>query len=296
MPSLKIFTMTASALLFLGCATTAPVELVNARDAYRQASTGPAATIAPAELHVAHVALLSAERAFNDEPKSYLSRDLAYVALRKSQIAMVTASIAIDEKKENKAQKDIAATQGKVAAKNQRELKQTRNELAASEQEGAIANERLAAEQVARADAEQRATDAQGALSDMAAVKLESRGVVITLSGSVLFASNKSEMLPEARVRLGRVADVLLTNRDRNLTIEGHTDSQGTDHYNQDLSQHRADAVRDFLVSRSYQTDRIRSNGMGETRPVADNATAEGRANNRRVEIIIDRDIHTSNP
>lgn len=296
MPSLKHVSITASALLILGCATTVPIELVNARDAYQQASTGPAQTIAPAELHVAQVALLSAEKAFNEDPKSYQTRDLAYVALRRSQIAMVTASIAIDEKKEAQAQKDLAATKGKVAARTQRELTQTRSDLAASEQQGAVANERLATEQKARADAEQRATDAQTALSDLAAVKLESRGVVITLSGSVLFASNQSTMLPEARERLGRVADVLLANRDRNLTIEGHTDSQGSDQFNQNLSQQRANAVRDFLVSRNYQTDRIRSNGMGESHPVADNATTEGRANNRRVEIIIDRDMHSSNP
>jgi len=294
MPSHKLVSLTTLSLLFLGCATAVPLELANARVAYKQASTGPALTIAPAELHVAHEALVKAENAFSAEPDSYQSRDLAYVALRKSQIAMVTASIAIDQKQQTQAQKDMQAAQGKAAAKNQLELKQTRGELAASEQKGALTDQKLSAEQEARADADRRAAEAQAALADLAAVKQEPRGMVITLSGSVLFASNKSVILPEALARLGKVADVLLANKTRNLTIEGHTDSQGSDSYNQKLSQQRADSVRDYLVSRAYQSDLIRSNGMGETHPVADNGTTEGRANNRRVEIIIDRDIHAS--
>ena len=79
-------------------------------------------------------------------------------------------------------------------------------------------------------------------------VKGESRGVVITLSGSVLFASNQATLLPEARKRLDRVYDVLGTTRERHLIIEGHTDSHGSDSYNLDLSQRRADAVRNYLV------------------------------------------------
>jgi outer membrane protein OmpA-like peptidoglycan-associated protein len=294
MPSLKHISLTAVSLLFLGCATAVPVELANARIAYKQASTGPALTSAPAELHVAHTALFSAENAFTDEPDSYRTRDLAYVALRKAQIAMATATIAMDRKKEDQAQNDLQAAQGKAAAKTQLELKQTKGELVASEQKGALTSQKLTAEQEARADAERRAAEAQAALADLAAVKMEPRGMVITLSGSVLFASNKSIILPEAQVRLGKVADVLLANKGRNLTIEGHTDSQGSDSFNQNLSQHRADAVRDYLVSRAYQTSLIRSNGMGEGHPVADNGTAEGRANNRRVEIIIDNNIQAS--
>ena len=296
MPSLKLISFTALSLFFLGCATAVPIELTNAREAYKQASTGPALTVAPAELHVANQALVRAEKAFSDEPDSYKARDLAYVALRKSQIAMATASISIDQKKESQAQKDIQSAQSKAAAKNQQDLKQTRGELAASEQKGALTDQKLSTEQEARADADRRAAEAQAALADLAAVKQEPRGMVITLSGSVLFASNKSVILPDAQARLDKVADVLLANKTRNLTIEGHTDSKGSDSFNQSLSQHRADAVRDYLVSRSYQSNLIRTNGMGESHPVADNATSEGRANNRRVEIIIDRDIHASSP
>jgi outer membrane protein OmpA-like peptidoglycan-associated protein len=125
-------------------------------------------------------------------------------------------------------------------------------------------------------------------------VKDEPRGMVITLSGSVLFASNQATLLPEARTRLGQIADVLLATRERNLTIEGHTDSQGSDSHNLDLSQRRADAVRNYLVQGGYEADRVLARGLGEGSPVADNTSAEGRANNRRVEIVIPREPHAS--
>ena len=123
--------------------------------------------------------------------------------------------------------------------------------------------------------------------------------MVITLSGSVLFASNQSALLPEARSRLDQVSDVLLSTRERHIMVEGHTDSQGSNSYNMDLSQRRADSVRNYIVQRGYEADLIKARGLGEGNPIADNGSAEGRANNRRVEIIIERDkrdLHTSNP
>jgi len=111
--------------------------------------------------------------------------------------------------------------------------------------------------------------------------------VVITLSGSVLFASDKAALLPEAKTRLGQVTAALLETKERRLDVQGYTDSQGKDAYNIDLSQRRADAVRMYLVSQGYPPDLIVAHGAGKSLPVADNATAEGRANNRRVEIVI---------
>jgi outer membrane protein OmpA-like peptidoglycan-associated protein len=106
-------------------------------------------------------------------------------------------------------------------------------------------------------------------------------------------------LLPEARSRLDQVSDVLLSTRERNIMVEGHTDSQGSNSYNMDLSQRRADSVRNYIVQRGYESDLIKARGLGEGNPIADNGSAEGRANNRRVEIIIERDkrdLHTSNP
>ena len=139
-----------------------------------------------------------------------------------------------------------------------------------------------------RADADQRASAAQEALARLAAVKQETRGMVITLSGSVLFASDKAVLLPDAMVRLGQVAEAMLATGDRIAVVEGHTDSRGSDSHNVDLSQRRADAVRHFLIARGYDSDRISAHGIGKDRPVADNRSAEGRANNRRVEIIVE--------
>ena len=278
------------------CAATIPMELADARAEYGRASSGPTAQAAPAELHVANLALAQAEQSFKTDPDSYRTRDLAYVARRKAQLAEAAASIAIQQKSEAQAKNDYQTTQGKVVAKTKQDLSQTRTALAASERNGEATAEKLSTEQEARAAAEKRAADAQAALAKLAAVKEEPRGMVITLSGSVLFASNRAVLLPDARTRLDQVAEVLLTTRERHLTVEGYTDSQGSVNYNLDLSQRRADAVRSYLVERGYQGDLIQAHGLGKGSPVADNASAEGRANNRRVEIIIAPEPHASNP
>jgi outer membrane protein OmpA-like peptidoglycan-associated protein len=138
-------------------------------------------------------------------------------------------------------------------------------------------------------DSEKRTADALVALAALAAVKEEERGLVITLSGGVLFRSAESTLLSSAQVKLDQVAKALLDVPARNLIVEGHTDSRGSTSYNQDLSQRRADAVRDYLVQRGYPADRIQALGKGKGSPIADNASPEGRANNRRVEIVIER-------
>ena len=124
-------------------------------------------------------------------------------------------------------------------------------------------------------------------LAKIAAIKEEQRGMVITLTGNVLYASGKWDLLPGAQVKLNEVAEALKANKDRDITVEGHTDNQGTAQSNLELGQHRAESVRDYLVSRGVEPARIKAVGIGQARPVTDNTTAEGRANNRRVEIIV---------
>jgi outer membrane protein OmpA-like peptidoglycan-associated protein len=143
-------------------------------------------------------------------------------------------------------------------------------------------------------DSEKRTADALAALASLASLKEEKRGLVLTLSGSILFRSAEATLLPQAQVKLDQVAKALLAIRARNITVEGHTDSQGSESYNQGLSQRRADAVRDYLIQRDYPADHIQSLGRGKGSPIADNASAEGRANNRRVEIVIERDKQVS--
>jgi outer membrane protein OmpA-like peptidoglycan-associated protein len=273
----------ACAGLLVGCAASVPpTELIKARQAYAHASAGQAAQLVPAELHKAQAALAIAEKSFQDDPKSFRTRDLAYVADRTAKLAEALATTAAENAATAKANKEYQTTQTEI-------VKNTKDSLATSERSGALKTEQLAAQQKARLDAEKRAADAQAALARLAAVKEEARGLVITLSGSVLFASNKSALLPAAQNRLNEVAEALLATKERKLTVEGHTDSKGTSSYNQELSQQRADAVRSYLISRGYPGDLIQAQGIGKDRPVADNTSAEGRANNRRVEIIVDR-------
>jgi len=252
----------ACAGLLVGCAASVPPEeLLNARQAYQQASAGQAAQLVPAELHKAHEALAAAEKSFLDDPKSVRTRDLAYVADRSAKTAEALAVTAAGVAAKTKADADYQAAQA-IIAKN--------------------SATQLATEQKARLEAEAN-------LAKLAAVKEEERGLVITLSGTILFASNKSELLPSAENKLNDVSEALMATKERMLTVEGFTDSQGSSSYNQQLSQKRADAVRSYIISRGYQGDRIQAKGMGETNPIADNTSTEGRANNRRVEIIVER-------
>jgi outer membrane protein OmpA-like peptidoglycan-associated protein len=269
--------------LLVGCsASIPPKELIDARQAYQQASMGQAAQLVPAELHKAQAALAVAEKSFQDDPDSYMTRDLAYVADRKAKVAEGLAKSVAQKAATEKANKDYQTAQTEI-------LKKTKDDLAASERSEILKTEQLAAEQKARLEAENREAKAQADLAKLAAIKEEARGLVITLSGSVLFASNKSELLPAAQNRLNQVADALLEIKERKLTVEGHTDSQGSSANNQELSLKRANAVRSYLISRGYPGDLIQAQGIGEDRPIADNTSAEGRANNRRVEIVIDR-------
>ena len=116
--------------------------------------------------------------------------------------------------------------------------------------------------------------------------KSTDRGMVMTL-GDVLFAVGKSDLQPGAAERLDKLAAFMHAYVDRTLIIEGHTDSQGTDENNLLLSQRRAEAVKVYLIIQSVDSERMTTVGRGKQSPVADNATPEGRQQNRRVEIII---------
>ncbi len=279
----SLFILTACAALVVGCAATLPpAELIDARQAVARASTGQAAQLVPAEVHKAQEALAIAEKSFVDEPSSIRTKDLAYVADRKAKMAEALGTTAASNIAAAKAKKTFDSTQAEI-------VKNTKQDLSASQQDVAMKADQLAVEQKARIDADKRTADAQAELVKLAAVKEEARGLVITLSGSVLFASNKSTLLPAAQDRLKQVADALMATKERKITIEGHTDSRGSSSYNQELSLQRANAVRSFIVSRGYPETLIVAQGIGKDRPVADNTSAEGRANNRRVEIIVDR-------
>ncbi|HET9934485.1 MAG TPA: OmpA family protein, partial [Polyangiaceae bacterium] len=142
-------------------------------------------------------------------------------------------------------------------------------------------------ERQARLAAEQRADAAVQSLRQIASVQEEQRGLVITLEGAVLFTTGKSELLPLAQQKLDQVADALKQSDSPKIVVEGYTDSRGADDANLRLSQQRAESVRTYLVSRGVKSESISAVGKGEANPIASNETPEGRANNRRVEIIV---------
>jgi outer membrane protein OmpA-like peptidoglycan-associated protein len=307
MKTMQFLILVTFVAFIAGCATVAPNELINARLAYQHASEGPAEQLAPVELHKAHEALDLAEKSFQKEPDSYKTKDLAYAAQRKSEMAGALGVMAADKASKDKANVAFQNKQTEIVKQGKQDLsdseKQTAEARAEIDKQAALKEakeksdadlEMQQAEIVKQgkqdlSDSEKRTADALAALASLAAVKQEERGLVITLSGGVLFRSAESTLLSSAQVKLDQVADALLNVRARNLIVEGHTDSQGSISYNQDLSQRRADAVRDYLVQRGYPADRIQALGKGKGSPIADNASPEGRANNRRVEIVIER-------
>jgi len=112
---------------------------------------------------------------------------------------------------------------------------------------------------------------------------------VIVLSDKVLFDFNSSTLTPAANQVLADISKRLTDSAIIGVLVKGHTDSVGSEAFNQQLSQRRADSVAAFLVSQGVAADKIHTEGHGEGQPVADNATDEGRAQNRRVEIVVDR-------
>ena len=266
----------------VGCAEAMPPpDLVTARADYSRASQGNAGKLDPADLHTADVALSRAEQSFTKDGDTQDTRDLAYVADRRAQIAEARgdAMQAAQQQQQTVAQMNDA---------ERAQLAATSGQLGRANMQLQLQAQTLATEEQRRQDAEKRAAKAAADLAAFASVKQDPRGMVITLSGAVLFVTNKSDLLPGAQVKLGQVADALGTqDTESKIVVNGYTDSQGTAAYNQDLSQRRAQSVRDYLVTKGIASDRITAVGYGLKDPIADNATPEGRANNRRVEIVV---------
>ena len=113
--------------------------------------------------------------------------------------------------------------------------------------------------------------------------------IVLSDLGEVLFAFDSAKLTPAAMATLDTVVEKLKGSDVVGIKVNGHTDSTGTDAYNQGLSERRAASVVDYLVSQGVAPDKLSSEGFGESKPVADNSSKEGRAENRRVEIMVDR-------
>ncbi|HEY6101172.1 MAG TPA: OmpA family protein [Anaeromyxobacter sp.] len=125
-------------------------------------------------------------------------------------------------------------------------------------------------------------------LEKVAETRRTENGILVQMRNDVLFDTGSAVLKPEALERLEKVGDILGRYGEDRVRVEGHADSTGSARYNEELSQRRADAVRKVLLGRGVAERQITSLGMGETRPLATNATAAGRARNRRVELHVD--------
>jgi len=277
------------------CVAVAPKQLVTARSDYEAALQGPAARYTPADLYEARKALDRANAEFQEYGDTYRTRDFAYVASRKIDIANAKARIEADRHRMAMLGAEAARLRDEQYASKQSELDRAREQLEeqrrateANAQDAAMKAQQLDEALKARAAAEDKLAAAMKDLAAVAQVKEEQRGVVITLSGSVLFAPGQSTLLTSAQNRLDQVAATLVDEADGNMiTVEGHTDSLGSASHNEQLSLMRAMAVRDYLIMKGVKANRIEAKGLGESRPLVDNGSAENRANNRRVEIVV---------
>jgi len=228
MKTMQFLILVTFVAFIAGCATVAPNELINARLAYQHASEGPAEQLAPVELHKAHEALDLAEKSFQKEPDSYKTKDLAYAAQRKSEMAGALGVMAADKASKDKANVAFQNKQTEIVKQGKQDLsdseKQTAEARAEIDKQAALKEakeksdadlEMQQAEIVKQgkqdlSDSEKRTADALAALASLAAVKQEERGLVITLSGGVLFRSAESTLLSSAQVKLDQVAKALL--------------------------------------------------------------------------------------
>jgi len=279
-----VSSMMLAGLSGLGCGSSRPPrELLDARAAYKHAQAGPASQLTPATLHEAKVSLDRAERAYDDDADAPATRDMAYVAQRKAQLAEAEANAAAA-----KQQAQIAVERARLAQAQQTESTET--QLAEARAQLATTSQELEKERAAREEAEKKSQEALDKLSATNAnmIRKDARGTIITLPGQLLFATGKSDLMPGAKKKLDTIIDALKAQQDKVIVVEGHTDAQGSDSMNLDLSQRRAESVRQYLISKDVPENQLKAVGRGEADPIASNDNAGGRQANRRVEIVVE--------
>jgi outer membrane protein OmpA-like peptidoglycan-associated protein len=256
---LSLLTTTA----LLACAASPNPNLTLAEAEYRNAAADPAVTAhAQVPLYEAKQSLDKAERAYEEGEDEVIVDHLSYLAKRRVDIARATA---------------------------QRETAEDKVEVLSERRDAVVLDTRTREAEQAKMRAESAEMTASALAAELAELQAKEtdRGVVITLDDEVLFDVDRSELKPGAMTQLQRIADVMKNDTQRDVLIEGHTDSTGSDSYNLGLSQRRAQAVANALRSAGVDQARIRTEGLGETMPVATNETLAGRQQNRRVEIIL---------
>jgi outer membrane protein OmpA-like peptidoglycan-associated protein len=162
---------------------------------------------------------------------------------------------------------------------------------AIEQRQAAQADAEKARQAAAKAESEKADLRAQllGQLNSILQTRDSARGLIVSMS-DVLFDTGSSTLKSGAREKLAKISGILLAHSGLTLQIEGHTDSVGSDDFNQQLSERRADSVRDFLAEQGVSLSAISARGFGKTQPVASNDTSEGRQRNRRVELVVNGD------
>ena len=295
-----------------------PDSLDQARENLEQAQQDPAiANNAQVPLYEARQLYDRAEHAWDKDRDEKEVEHLAYLTNQKIEIAREMAKQKLAEAeaqrlagerervileartREADAARRLAEARAREAAAARSEAQARGQEAQAAREEAAVrAREAETARQESETrlraieEARQRAEDAAAQnkrlaeqLADLKARETD-RGIEVTLS-SVLFDFDKATLKPGAERSLSPLVDFLKSNPQRRITIEGHTDSVGADSYNRELSQQRADAVRNWFLQNGIGADRVMARGMGPEYPVASNDTVAGRQANRRVQIII---------
>src|SRR3954447_1612490 len=185
-----------------------------------------------------------------------------------------------------RAQAETAAQQAQAANAQAQEANAQAQQAQAAAQSAQTQLEETR-RQLAQSDAEARRLRIQNELARIATTRSEQRGLIVTLNGGILFDTGKTALKPGAKSTLSKIAKQLQTDPSLKIAVEGHTDSVGGAATNQALSEKRANAVRDYLVSAGISADHITADGKGEESPIATNKTAAGRQQNRRVELVI---------
>jgi len=290
-PLRSLIAAAVAATLFAGCASTpqkpAGSEQVRAKLIALQ-NEPTLANGAPVALKDADLAVREAERIEKDP---VLAAHRVYIADHK-----VDTARALAETKYAEAQRIVLSEQSEKARLDARTREADVAKSDALVARAESAEQKLAATS-ARSDADaallaanasqQQTAELQRQLEILQA-KPTDRGLVLTL-GDTLFATGKAELKSGASANLDRISAFMTEYPKRTAAIEGFTDSMGSDEMNQSLSQRRADAVKNYLVAQGVGSSRLSSSGRGENAPIADNDSAAGRQQNRRVEVVIDQ-------
>jgi len=261
------------ALAMAGCASTPQpnAALVSARTVVHTAEADPNVNkYAALDLEAAKKQLDLAEGAATQHQDAAIAQP-AYLAAQTARLALARGAAKADDARvaAGQAERDQIQLAARTRDVNTAKLATT----------AALGQRDEANGQAARLQAE----------VDQLKAKPTPRGLVLTL-GDVLFDTGKAELNPGAARKLDQLAQFLTDHPERRVQIDGFTDSVGTDSYNLDLSQRRADAVKSALISRGIEPSRIGSQGYGKSFPVANNVDSGGRQLNRRVEVVIGGD------